>query len=216
MSRFTIFKSSSSVFFLLRLVYHRLNGPMNWFVSYRVETKQILRAARYTRRRALMLVSPYPEKFFDTFRECAANRYNFARFVSYHISLIKAIEFQKLFSCKEIFSCKLFGMKERIRPRGAALFFPSLLGGCYRLLQFIGCVGNKRPRDFGVLFQSGFFLFRFLQFGIEPVLVFNAVLQFFFKPRVLRKERGDLPFVGLFSARLFERFGCGRERCNFI
>ena len=38
--------SSSCVVFLLLLVYHRLNGSMNWFVSYRVETKQILRAAR--------------------------------------------------------------------------------------------------------------------------------------------------------------------------
>ena len=41
----------------------------------------------YTRRRARMLVSPYPEKFFDTFREGAAWIYRSAGVVSYHISV---------------------------------------------------------------------------------------------------------------------------------
>ena len=116
----------------------------------------------------------------------------------------------------EIFSCKeLFCPRGRIAAEGRALAFLAALRFVHCFLQFIGRVGPERAQSIGIPFQSGFFLFRFLQFCIEPVLIFDAVLQLFFKPRVLRKERGDLPFVGLCSARLFERFGGGRERCNF-
>ena len=47
------------------------------------------------------------------------------------------------------------------------------------------------------------------------MLIFDAVFQLFFEPRVFRYERGNLLFVGLFFARLPERFRGGRERGNF-
>ena len=95
------------------------------------------------------------------------------------------------------------------------LAFLPAFGSVHCLLQFVGCVVNKNSRDFRFPFQNCFLLFRFLQFGKEPVLVFAAVLQFFFESRIFRNECGDLLFVGLFSARLPERFRGGRERCNF-
>ncbi len=73
----------SSVIFLLRLVYHRLNGPMNWFVSY-------------------------------------------------HISLINAIVFLEIFSCKKVTLSMTTNCRERARAcfPGGALLYPLLLAIC--------------------------------------------------------------------------------------